>query len=116
MPLTPGLFDAVHFHFGPGPVGVGADAYLTSLEGAANQLHHFCTTGITNGFDFMTNAQRDVLTVGRQATLAVLKRKNAPTGKGSVVRDMSHMNTTQLKAWANESAAWPLSRCMRWLE
>mmetsp|Transcript_22562 Transcript_22562/g.71565 ORF Transcript_22562/g.71565 Transcript_22562/m.71565 type:complete len:287 (+) Transcript_22562:152-1012(+) len=114
---TAGLFDVVHFHFGPGPVGVGADAYLTSMEGAANELRRFCARGIYNGFDFMTNTQRHaVLTVGKQTTTSMMRRKNAPTGKGSVVRVMAHMNMSQLRAWTNESASWSLSRCMRWLE
>lgn len=113
-------YDLIHFHFGPGPIGVGADVYLTSFEGAVSQLRRYCRTGIFNGFDFMTNHQHTgetrSLHVARATTNAVMRRKNAPTGKGSAVRVMSHYPTSQLVEWTNESAHWPLSRCMRWVQ
>ena len=54
-------FDAIHFHVGPGDIGVGADVYLTSLDGAANELRRMCARGIDNGFDFMSNKRAQIL-------------------------------------------------------
>jgi len=112
-------FDAAHFHFGPGPVGVGADVYLTSIRGADSQLRRICKMGIYNGFDFMTNRQARssqrggirVLHIGKATSIAIFKRQNPPTGKGSIVKGLKHFNLSALR---DESANWPPERCMQW--
>eukprot|EP00966_Prymnesium_polylepis_P313112 7234908-Prymnesium_polylepis.1 len=108
-------FDVVHFNFGgAGGARVGADVYLTSFEGAASELRRLCKTGITNGFDFMTNGEETVLTVGSAATHALFARKNAPSGGTSVVLTTRHFNYSELEAMRHESALWPTERCLQW--
>ena len=107
-------FDVIHFNFGNGGVGVGADVYLSSLEGAANELRHYCTTGITNGFDLMTNHRPNVLHVSKMTTTALFERKNLPSGGGSVVIRTGHLSRDDLRAMRHESSLWPLARCLQW--
>ena len=107
-------FDAIHFHVGPGDIGVGADVYLTSLDGAANELRRMCARGIDNGFDFMTNKRAQILHVAKTTTTTLFARENKPTGKGSVVATTSHFNVSVLRQMREESAEWTLDTCLRW--
>ena len=103
-------FRVIHFHFG-GAIGVGADVYLTSLDGAARELRRLCGTGIYNGFDYMANVPNTTLHIGKAGTDAFVKRTNPPSGRGSVVTQLNHFNLSELQ---QESASWPLERCLRW--
>ena len=100
----------VHFHWG-GPIGVGADVYLTSLEGAALELRRICSSGIYNGFDYMTNWAYSTMHVAARTSHAFFARTNPPSGKGSYVTQLSHFNLTALM---KESARWPLAECLQW--
>lgn len=109
--LTRGVHGSVaHFHFG-GIIGVGADAYLSSLEGAREHLRFVCAKGIFSGFDLMVNGLNSTMHVARHVTDSLLRRNNAPSGQGSYVTTLKHFNLSALMA---ESRAWPAERCLRW--
>ena len=76
------------------------------------ELRHYCKTGITNGFDFMTNSRKDVLHVGSATTAALFARKNKP-GEGCI-KTTRHFTKGEQEAMRNESSLWPMSRCLEW--
>ncbi len=105
-------FNAIHFNMGGmGSPNIGADVYLTSINGARQELRRLCMDGIYNGFDFMVNPQRSTMHVASVTSRILFRRKNAPSGHGSVVTRLKHF---KLDLLVNESSNWSFNKCLRW--
>jgi hypothetical protein len=108
-PIKYGSYNMVHYHLGDGGIGVGGEAYLTSLAGAEATLRAICKTGILNGFDFMVNLRPETLHTLKAVSLALF-RKGKSSGNGEI-RNTSFYNGYE---WRNASRNWPLQRCIDW--